>query len=134
MTIPETPLARVTVSDAMHTGILMTDPDTPLPVVARLMADRKVHAVAIADEGYTRRPLSIVSTLDVAAAVASASDVTAAQAATSEVITVRADESIEDAARLMVDNQVEHLIVVNPSSGHAEGILSSIDVAAVLGG
>lgn len=34
MRIPETSLARVHVHDIMHTGILTTDPSTPLPVVA----------------------------------------------------------------------------------------------------
>jgi hypothetical protein len=28
MSSPQTPLARTSVADAMHTGILMTDPDT----------------------------------------------------------------------------------------------------------
>jgi len=64
MGIPESPLARITVADAMHTGILMTDPDTPLRLVARLMAERRVHVVAVAEDGQMRRSLRIVSTLD----------------------------------------------------------------------
>ena len=55
---PEVPLGHVRVCDVMHTGILTTDPDTPLRVVARLMAERQVHAVAVADEGFTRRSTS----------------------------------------------------------------------------
>ncbi len=133
MTNSDTSLGRATVGDAMNTGILMTDPQTPLRVVAGLMADRKVHAVAVADEGYARRPLSIVSMLDVAAAVVSGSDPTAAQAARTAVITVRPEATIEEAARLMVENQIEHLVVVNSSTGHAEGVLSALDVAAAFG-
>src|ERR1039458_45794 len=56
MSIPETPLARISVADAMHTGILMTDPDTPLRLVARLMAERRVHVLAVAEDGQMRRP------------------------------------------------------------------------------
>jgi CBS domain-containing protein len=117
----------------MNTGILMTDPDTPLRLVARLMADRRVHVVAIAEEGQMRRPLSAVTALDVAAAVAENADLTAGQAAQTELRAVRADEPIDEAARLMVKHQVEHLVVIDPASAHAEGIISALDVAAVLG-
>lgn len=134
MGIAETQLARISVADAMHTGILMTDPDTPLPVVARLMAERRVHVVAIAEDGHMRRPLNMVSALDVAAAVAAnAADMTAGQAAQTELRAVRADKPIEEAARLMVEHRVEHLVVIDPGSAHAEGIVSALDVAAVLG-
>jgi predicted transcriptional regulator len=135
MSIPQTPLARISVADAMHTGILMTDPDTPLPLVARLMAERRVHMVAIAEDGQMRRPLNLVTALDVTAAVATAAGetMTAGQAAQTGLRSVRADQSIETAAQVMVEHLVEHLVVVDPASGHAEGIISALDVAAVLG-
>jgi predicted transcriptional regulator len=133
MSIPETPLARISVADAMHTGILMTDPDTPLRVVARLMAERRVHIVAIAEDGQMRRPLRMVSALDVAAAVAGGDDLTAGQAAQTELRSVVAGAAIEEAARLMVEHRVEHLVVVDPSSAHAEGIISALDIAQILG-
>ena len=80
-----------------------------------------------------RRPLKLVSTLDVAAAVASCQSLTAGQAAQTELRAVPADKPIETAARLMAQNRVEHLLVVDPASGHAEGIISALDVAATLG-
>ena len=70
MSIQETALAHLRVHDVMHTGILTTDPSTPLRVVARLMTEQRVHAVAVADPDYARRPWAIVTTLDVAAAAA----------------------------------------------------------------
>lgn len=135
MSIPETPLARICVGDAMHTGILMTDPDTPLRLVARMMADRRVHVVALAEEGQMRRPLMMISTLDIAAAVASSAgdEMTAGQAAQTELRAISVDEPIEDAAFVMAEHQVEHLVAIDPASGHAEGIISALDVAAVLG-
>ncbi len=133
MSIPETPLARISVADVMHTGILMTDPDTPLRLVGRLMADRRVHVVAVAEDGETRRPLKMISALDVAAAVASGEELTAGQAARTELRPVRADQPVEEAARLMAEHRVEHLVVIDPASGHAEGIISALDVAGVLG-
>ncbi|MGA9859531.1 MAG: CBS domain-containing protein [Solirubrobacteraceae bacterium] len=133
MTLSETPLARISVADATHTGILTTDPDTPLTVVARLMAARRVHVVAVAGEGEARRPLTIVSALDVATAVAAGAELTAGQAAQTELEAVLADRPLEEAARLMAEHRVEHLAVIDPASGHVEGILSALDVAAVFG-
>jgi hypothetical protein len=70
MTIAQSPLAHVHVRDVMNTGILTTDPSTSLRVVARLMSEQRVHAVAVADADSTRRPWGIVSTSDVVAAAA----------------------------------------------------------------
>jgi predicted transcriptional regulator len=135
MSISETPLARISVADSMHTGILMTDPDTPLRLVARLMSERRVHVVAVAEDGQMRRPLRMISTLDIAGAVASCTsgELTAGQVAQTELRAVRAGDSVETAARLMAEHRVEHLVVIDPASGHAEGIISALDVAAVLG-
>jgi predicted transcriptional regulator len=133
MSIPVSSLARISVGDAMHTGILMTDPDTPLALVARLMADRRVHVVAIAEDGHMRRPLKMVTTLDVAAAIAETGEMTAGQAAQAEMRVIRSDESIEEAARLMVADGTEHLLVIDPGSAHPEGIISALDLAAVFG-
>jgi len=44
------------------------DPDTPRRLVARLMADRRVHMVARIEDGQLRRSLTMISTLDIAAA------------------------------------------------------------------
>jgi hypothetical protein len=68
MTLRTSELERLRVRDAMHTGILTTDPSTPLRVVARLMAERRVHAVAVADPGHARRPWGVVDSLDIVAA------------------------------------------------------------------
>jgi predicted transcriptional regulator len=133
MSFPQTPLARISVADAMHTGILMTDPDTPLRLVARLMAERRVHIVAIAEDGQMRRPLMMVSALDVAALAVECDELTAGDAAQTVMRVVSAGESVEEAARLMAEYRVEHLVVIDPSSAHAQGIISALDVAAVLG-
>lgn len=115
MTFPERPLERVTVNDVMHAGILMTDPETPLKTVARPMADRKVHAVAVADTGSARGPLGIISALDIAAAVATWENLTAADASREDVIIVRADERTVSRAELSYDA----LLVCLGTSSHA---------------
>lgn len=134
MSVPEIRLEHVRVQDVMHTGVLTTDPSTPLRVVARLMAQQRVHAVAVADPDHVRRPFGIVSVLDIAAAAASGVEETAGQAASTEVVTVSAADSLDHAARVMSEHNLSHLIVVDPSSGHPCGMLSALDVAAAYAG
>ena len=134
MTIPATALAHIRVKDAMHTGILTTDASTPLRVVARLMADQRVHAVAVADPDYARRPWGILTDLDVAAAAADEADGAAGGAVKHDVVTISASDPLNWAARQMVEHGVSHLVVIDPATGHPSGILSTLDVAAAYAG
>lgn len=134
MTISEPALARVHVRDAMHTGMLTTDPITPLRVVARLMAEQRVHAVAVADPDHARRPWGIITDLDVAAAAAEDAYETAGEAAKHDVVTISSADSLIWAAHQMVEHGASHLVVVDPTTGHPAGILSTLDVAAAYAG
>lgn len=134
MTIPEAPLARVQVQDAMHTGMLTTDPTTPLRVVARLMVEGRVHAIAVADPDHARRPWGIITDLDIAAAAAEGVDETAGEAAKHDVVTISASDSLSWAALQMIEHGVSHLVVVDPNTGHPIGIISTLDVAAAYAG
>ena len=74
-----------------------------------------------------------MSDLDLAAAASE--DVakrTVREVAGSELVTVRANESLARAAQLMTEHQAPHLVVVQPSSGHPVGVLSTLDLAGVL--
>lgn len=130
MTIKDPYLSHVRVTDVMHTGILATDPTTPLRVVAQLMAEQRVHAVAVADPDHVRRPLGFVTVVEIAAAAADDLDETAGQAAAAEIVTVSSADSVDTAARLMVEHSVDHLIVVDDTTGHPSGIISGLDIAA----
>lgn len=134
MSIPETPLARVHVRDVMHTGILTTDPSTPLRVVARLMAEQRVHAVAVADPDHARRPWGIITALDIAAAAADGVEQDAGEARKHNVVTISSADSLIWAAQQMIEHGVSHLVVVDPTTGHPAGILSALDVAAAYAG
>lgn len=129
MTVHDALLAHISVSDVMHTGVLTIDPSTPLQVVARLMADQKVHTVAVADPDTAGRPCGFVTISAIVNAAASASDETAGAAAT-DVVTVLSTDSLEVAASKMVKNSTEHLIVIDTATGHASGILSGLDIAS----
>ena len=134
MTITETPLSRVRVADAMHTGILTTDADTPLRVVARLMATQRVHAVAIADPDYAKRPYRFVTTRDIATAAAEDSDPTAGQVAGEDVLMVSSAASVGAAAIRLLEHGASHAVVIDPETAHAVGILSTLDIAAAYAG
>ena len=130
MATREPHMSHVRVHDAMHTGILTTDPTTPLRTAAKLMADQRVHAIAVADPDHSRRPWGIITAQDIAAAVSEDLDITAGEAAVSEVVTVSSSDPLDHAAHLMVQHGLSHLIVVDAATGHPSGILSTLDVVA----
>ena len=134
MAIDESRFTHTRIHDAMHTGILTTDPSTSLRTVARLMAEQRVHAIAVADPDHARRPWAIVTALDVAAAAASDRDRNAGEAASADIVTVSSSDPLDHAARLMSEHGLSHLIVVDPVSGHPCGIISTLDIAAAYAG
>ena len=126
-------LDHIRVHDAMHRGILSCSADAPLGEVAGIMARHRVHAVAITD-GESNRPAGVVSDLDIAAAIASGAEPSAAEAAATEPLAVSADERLDRAAQLMSEHAVSHLVVLDAASGYPNGILSTLDIAAVYAG
>jgi CBS domain-containing protein len=114
----------------MHHGVLSCGPDDPLTDVAAIMANHRVHAVLITDRGGGR-PLGVVSDLDVVAAVARGEDRAAREAAGRDPLTISSDATVQDAARLMSDRAVSHLVVVDSASGYPAGVISTLDVASI---
>ena len=115
----------------MHHGVLRCGPDDSVTDVAAIMANHRVHAVLITDrEGG--RPLGVISDLDVVAAAAQGEDRrTAREAAGREPLTISSDAPVRDAARLMSDRAVSHLVVVDSASGYPAGVISTLDVASL---
>ena len=127
----------VRVSDAMHPGVLTCPPETPLATVAKMMARYRVHSIVVTDfegEGEGEEPWRVVADMDVAKAVAAGGveDMSAGGIAGTEVVTVDADSGLREAARLMAEHEVAHLIVLG-QSGTPAGILSTLDLAAYAG-
>ncbi len=115
----------------MHHGILSCAANSPLGEVATVMATHRVHAVAVTNE-HALRPAGIVSDLDVVAAAAKGEEPTAVELAGPQPLAVCAEDSIRHAAQLMAEHRVAHLIVHESASGYPIGVLSTLDVAAVL--
>lgn len=134
MPIVETPLSRVKVRDAMNTGILVTAPDTPLRVVASLMAQQQMHAVAVTDPDCARRPYGFVTASDIARAAIEEDEQTAGQLVNQDALLVFSDDRIDDAARKLTHRGVSHAIVIDRDTAHPVGVLSTLDIAAAYAG
>lgn len=133
-TIPQPRLSHVRVHEAMHPGIISVHPETTLRAVAKVMAERRVHAIAISSAASDDGPRGIGSALEVVAAAAIDAGRTAGELAATEVLTISSRDRLDHAAQLMAEHELSHLIVTDAASGHPIGVLSTLDVIAAYGG
>jgi CBS domain-containing protein len=130
--VPAFPHASV--ADVMHVGVITCPPETPLKVVARMMATNHVHSVVVIGDPKAfqdEHPWRVVSDLDlVRTGAAGLKDRTAGDAARHPIVTVSPGDSLASASALMDVHDTAHLLVVEPESAHPVGVLSTLDVAA----
>ena len=130
-------LQHATVSDAMHPGILACEPDASLPEVARMMATHHVHCVAVVGVSHEEPPCgvwSVISDLDLLrAGVRDGGAPTARAIAQQPLVTVEPSVPLREAGELMLAHGVSHLVVTQPGTQSPIGILSTADIAGVLG-
>lgn len=128
--------SAITAGDAMHHGILACPADAPLLIVAKIMANHRVHCVAVvgAADAEGEPPVwGIVSDLDVVRqAVRIGFDRTAGELALTPVVTVQTDTPLPEAGELMIAKDAQHLVVVAPESKRPIGVLSRLDLVAVI--
>lgn len=133
------PLHRFTVGEAMHRGVLTVPLRAPLSQVAETMAKHRVHCVvALGDSPDERssRVWGLVGDLELTriACTEGLQGRTAGGSATTELVTVVPKDSVHHAAELMTQHEVSHVIVVDPLTDRPVGVLSTLDVAAILAG
>jgi len=129
---------HATVADAMHPGILSCDREATLSDVARMMSTHHVHCLVVggAAEGEpVQAPVwGMISDLDLLrAGLRPDSPDRAGDLAQRSVTTVATTSALRDAAELMLTNGTSHVVAVNPETGRPVGILSTLDIAGVLG-
>jgi len=129
---------HATVADAMHPGILSCEPDAPLTEVARMMSTHHVHCIVIRTDAdaSTDEPSvwGLVSDLDLLrAGVRPDAPDTAAELAGKPAVKIETTAALRDAVQLMLAEGASHVVAVNPTSGRPVGILSTLDIAGVLG-
>lgn len=127
------PFETATVGDSMSNGVISCSPETPLRVVARMMATFGVHAIFVferaAEDDEAPQLWGVVSDLDLVAAIGTHAN--AGAVAASPVVTVTPEVSLEHAALLMREHSTSHLLVVS-DRGFPVGVLSSLDLARAL--
>jgi CBS domain-containing protein len=93
-----------------------------------MMADKRVGALLVVDQGHL---VGVISERDYARKVIlcgrSSKDTFIREIMTPSPITIECDTSVEEAMRIMTDNRIRHLPVVN-AEGHVAGVLSLGDL------
>lgn len=109
------------VRDLMAQGVVVARPDHTIDYVRRQMKTLEINAVPVADPDG--KPLGILRASDLIQGVEA--DWRVDRVMTLHVPTVEATLGVRDAARLMIEQRVHHLIVT--LEGKIAGILSSFD-------
>ncbi len=130
-------LDRARVGDVMHSGITACDPSVPVATVAKVMADHRTHCAAVSGIDGTpgreqRLTWGLIDDMDLIGAVhRGALDAPAATIVDTAPLAVLDSDSLARVARLMIEHERRHLVVVG-RSGLPSGIVSTLDVAHVL--
>lgn len=127
-------LRHARVADAMHHTLLSCPADAPLSDAASLMCSKGVHLIVAID------PVSgaAVGVLSDAALLAAILDREEDRVSLAEVVepsfeTISSDAPLLAAAERMRARGTSHLLVKDASSGKLSGVISTLDVAGVLG-
>lgn len=115
------------VVDLMAQGVVIARPDHTVDYVRRQMKTLEINAVPVADPDG--KPLGILRASDLIQGVEP--DWRVDRVMTLHVPTIEGTIAIREAARLMVEQRVHHLIVTQ--NGKISGILSSFDFLELIG-
>jgi CBS domain-containing protein len=119
------------VHDVMRVGVVTCRPQTKLDDVARMMVGYDVHSIVVAEVGEAT-PWGIVTSLDLASAPDELDSLTAGDVASTDLVTIKSDEPLQNAAKLMAEHGISHLVAVQPDVDRPAGMISSRDLAAAL--
>jgi CBS domain-containing protein len=120
------------VREALRSPPVTCRPETPMDTVAHLMASNETSAVVVEGLGGVE-PWGVVTDRDVLLVAQDAANRLAGACATGRLLPIAPDEPLELAVRLMLQHDVSHLMVIDPVRTVPVGVVSTLDVAAVLG-
>lgn len=101
--------------------------------ICRAMANWKVSSIAVTDQP-DRRIIGVITERDIVMGIANGMQpdkILAASLMSSPVLLIGSDQSVEDAAQMMLRNRVRHLLVRHPDKGIME-IITTTDLARYL--
>jgi CBS domain-containing protein len=115
------------VRDVMSPGVIAVPDDTSIGACARVMHERRTHAVLVV--GRDRRPRGWILHVDVLEHLQSDPLTTiAGEVVSQEAAVIDPDASVQEAAERMLRENVSHLLVAPTPDSMAEGVLSSWDL------
>jgi CBS domain-containing protein len=120
------------VKDIMTKDPAVCTPDTMLPEVARMMADRDCGQIPVIESGASPRPVGVVTDRDIIIRAVARGinplDMTARDVMTSPAVTVTPDDKVEDLADTLSNKRVRRVPVVD-DDGELFGMVSQADIA-----
>jgi CBS domain-containing protein len=120
------------VKDMMHKGAEFVAPNAKLQAIAKKMRDHDIGAIPVCEDG---RPIGMVTDRDIAIrGLADGKDISALEARdvmTRDVIFCRETEDAEDALRIMENNKIRRLPVLNDAE-NLVGMVSLGDISHAL--
>lgn len=137
---PYPALEQLRVGDAMHPGLISCSLDIPLRTVARMMATYRVHAILVTAHGEEELAggglWGVISDADLlrAAQDGGLDERPARTIAATPALMVDTSDDLARAARIMVEHDVSHLVVVEPQTTRPIGVVSTLDIARALAG
>ncbi len=103
-------------------------PDASLREAARKMADEKIGFLVVVDPNDPGRVIGVLSERDIINAFGyGREDSKVRDVMKTDVISVRYDDTVYRAARLLSENNIRHLVVVD-EEGRLKGVLSIKDL------
>ena len=114
------------VGDAMRPRVLTCEPQTTMAIVVLRETVDAAGAVG-------RRAWGILTDRDVLRCAAVIDDRTAEDIASGSVLLVHPDDRLADVAERMLEQNTSHAVVVEPRTDRPVGVLSTLDIAGVLG-
>ncbi len=126
-------LKKVKIREAMKKGVITVDVDAPVLEVLESLTDNDVSGVVVVDEfGET---WGVISSIDIVAALKDKTQeeietLTAEDVMTPHAIEIDPEKSLEDAARIMAEKSIHHLVIGHPHEGRRVpvGIISATDI------
>jgi predicted transcriptional regulator len=123
------------VEDYLNTRMVARDSKASVLEVAKAMVDWSISSVAITDDEENRKVVGILTERDILKSIAKGvppDGITAGSLMSSPILSIRNDQPIEEAARLMIRNKVRHLLVEDPARHGIIGIITTTDLARYL--
>jgi CBS domain-containing protein len=129
-----TAMHSTTVREAMHPGIMACTATASLAEVAHIMASCRVHCVTVVAAGSDQQAsiAGVLSDVDLLRwATGGSTHLPAGAMVSSVAVTVSPGAPVHEAAQLMADREIDHLVVLDTHDAPL-GIISALDVAGVL--